>query len=104
MWEIKQINREDFSGKNNPVSIRLINEEYNDTEAYIKWDGCIEFRKYWNGYIPDDEYSKEKEENCDYIHICDIDEMILKLQELKRIAKEYFSEDNYNSYWKSKSE
>lgn len=103
MWKIEQINREDWSGKNNPISIRLVDEEFEDAEAYIKWDGCIDYRQYSNGFSPNDPESKESAENCDYIHICDIDQMILKLQEIKKVAEAHFSKEDYENYWQSKS-
>ncbi|ALS22200.1 hypothetical protein [Paenibacillus naphthalenovorans] len=102
IWKVEQINREDWSGKNNAVSIKLVDNEYRDSEAYIKWDGCIDFRQYSNGYSPDSEHSKEKADNCDYIHICDIDKMIEKLQAIKKVAEEYFSKEDFEAYWNTK--
>lgn len=99
MWKIDKIHREDWSGDNNAISIRMVDEEYANTEVYIKWDGCIDFRQYSNGFSPDDPDSKEKEDNCDYIHICDINEMIEKLQGIKRVAEEHFSKSDYEQYW-----
>lgn len=58
--------------------------------AYVKQDGCIGYRRYFNGEIPSDD---PHEENVDNLHICDIDEEIEYLQNLKRIAVEFFGED-----------
>lgn len=102
MWKIEQINREKWSGENNAISLRLTDEEYGDTEAHIKWDGCIDYRQYSNGFSPNDPESIEKAENCDYIHICDIDQMILKLQEIKKVAEQHFSKNDFQTYWSSK--
>lgn len=98
-WDIDKINRMD-EGKGEVYSIRLVDTKYREQEAYIKWDGCIDFRKYWNDATVDDVHSEEKGHNCNYIHICDIDDMIKRLQELKEVAKEHFSESNYENYWK----
>lgn len=56
-------------------------DEY-ENKVSFKWDGCIDLHHENN-----------------YIHICDIDEMIEKLQEIKRTAKRLFREDNYDTYW-----
>ncbi len=56
--------------------------------AVVKWDGCVHLNKYWNGATKED----DDEDNTDYIHICDIDDMIERLQEIKAIAAEYKKE------------
>jgi hypothetical protein len=60
-------------------------------EATLKWDGCVDYRKSWNGYKVDD--APEGETN--YIHICDLNEFIEQLQELKRMALEHFKDKSY---------
>jgi hypothetical protein len=50
-----------------------------DYQVYAKWDGCIEFDRFFNG---DDSGS---EENTDGMHICDIDEVIKRLKEIKQL-------------------
>lgn len=50
-----------------------------DYEVYAKWDGCIQLDRFFNG---DDSGS---EENTDGIHICDVDEMIERLKEIKKL-------------------
>ncbi|RXZ77996.1 hypothetical protein EBB07_28465 [Paenibacillaceae bacterium] len=104
MWDIRKVYRENHSGKNEVVSMTLVGSEYNNTEVSIRWDGCINLWSYYNGYSPDDEDSKEKGENCHYIHMCDIDDMINKLTELKKIAKENFSEKYYKEFWDNNDE
>lgn len=68
------------------------------TQASVKFDGCIHFSQAGNvpfgkdyGYHGD---SKERDKSaCDgYFHICDLDDMIKKLQELKKKAVEHFGE------------
>lgn len=58
----------------------------NTYETYVKWDGCIELIKYFNG----------EKEDCDQIHICDLDDFILRLQELRDLGAKYFN----NEEWK----
>lgn len=73
------------------IGVRLQDEE-GWYSAYVKWDGCISFSRYFNmpvGLMNDE----EKEENTDNMHICDIDEMIQILQELKEAALERFGTD-----------
>jgi len=62
--------------------------------AVVKWDGCIHFNRYYNEPM-DSEYHKTTDQaNVDYIHICDVDDMIARLKALKETALEYFGE-----YW-----
>lgn len=63
-------------------------------QATCKWDGCIHFNAYSNGYGSDHECENE-ECPClvEYRHICDIDFEIKMLQELKEKAKEYFKDE-----------
>jgi hypothetical protein len=48
-------------------------------KAVVKWDGCIHFNRY---YLYDPE--------PDYLHICDLDEFIQQLQELRDAALLHF--------------
>ena len=69
--ELKWVITNDFS-KKEPccLSVKLDGFEY---DAFIKWDGCCEVRRYNNGH--QDEY--------DQIHICDIPQFITILQSLE---------------------
>ena len=53
-------------------------------DAVVKWDGCIDLYK---------RYPNELEDDPDYVHICDLDDFIARLLELKRIALQHFGED-----------
>lgn len=58
--------------------------------AGIRFDGCVHFYRYFNlpwGGAP---HNPEAENNTDYIHICDIDDMIDRLQALKEMARQHF--------------
>lgn len=64
--------------------------------AVAKWDGCVMYSDYANGYG----YDHKHDESCangngcceQTIHICDIDDFIEMLQKLKEKAKEHFGE------------
>ncbi len=60
--------------------------------AVVKWDGCIHFHSYAN--VPLELSPDRKDPACcdDYLHICDIDEMIADLQKIKAMAFEHFGE------------
>lgn len=57
--------------------------------ATVRWDGCIHlYRLYYD--IPDEP---------DYLHICDLDELIKGLQDLREKAVAHFAH-NLASSWK----
>ena len=56
-------------------------------QAKIKWDGCIELLYAYNVPAP---FTGIHPQLLDSLHICDINELIKDLQELKRIAKNHF--------------
>lgn len=64
----------------------------------VKWDGCIHFTVRANSPENLRESGKDAENDC-YIHICDIDEMIEDLQQIKRFAQEHFKDHHYDA-WK----
>lgn len=68
--------------------------------AVCKWDGCVHFYAYSNGYGAD----HECEEDCQcmegYRHICDIDYEIKLLQDLKATAMEFFKGKTGEEYWR----
>lgn len=72
-------------------------KDYTWHEAIVKWDGCVHFHQ--AGNIPFDEHygrsDKERPHPAvdDYIHICDVDDMIARLQALKAAALEHFGPD-----------
>lgn len=61
----------------------------------MKWDGCIDLRRYWNGDTADN----NSEDNVDYIHICEVKEFIKELQSVVDIAEQNFSKDDFDNYW-----
>lgn len=67
------------------------------SECSVKWDGCIHYSI--AGNIPFEQYLDSNSNNrevkgaCDdYFHICDIDDIINKLIELKKIAMNHFKD------------
>ena len=79
------------------TSITLVDSEYENAKVYMKWDGCVDYRWYHNGATVYDKNTRS--DDVDYIHICDINDMIERLQEIKKIAKENFREFDYAEYW-----
>lgn len=67
--------------------IELISE-YKDYHVIAKWDGCIDLRKSYNSSDATDPNNKDKK----YIHICDIDEFIKVLFEIKEKAQSWFGD------------
>jgi len=60
--------------------------------AAVRWDGCIHLDTFGN--IPLELDPDRKDPACcdDYIHICDLDRYIERLQEMREIAQEYFKD------------
>jgi hypothetical protein len=58
--------------------------------AIVRDDGCIHFYRYHNVPITDPEH--DDDELTDYLHICDIDEEIRRLQALKTMARRQFGD------------
>ena len=87
-WSVDKIYKTD-DGR--VASLTLVGKD-EDKEVYIKWDGCVDILKYDNGFTTNDEYSEEKENNTDYIHICDLEDFIKELQEALDIAKDIIGE------------
>jgi len=87
MWELKQPTISPFD---QPVKA-VFEDPDNWYRAEVCWDGCIEFYRAFNSPL-----SSEKEypeQLIDNIHICQIDDMIERLQALKKAAIEFFGED-----------
>jgi hypothetical protein len=83
-----------LTDKSNDGCLTLRNKD-NTIDVLVKFDGCINFTRYENGYNAE---SPEGLGDEDYIHICDVDEMIKLLEEIKQKASNYFN----NEYWKEK--
>lgn len=95
-WKIVKTNKTDDGII---VNVTVHDTEYENKEVTFKWDGCIDYRKYNNGHSPDEPYSKEKEESCDYIHICDLKEHISELQSLYDLAVKTVDIENAKTFY-----
>ena len=87
LWEISEKGKDD-------AWIKLRNGgEYPDAyyRATAEMFGCVEFYRIHNGADWDDENAM-----IDYIHICSIDDMISRLQALKRIVAEALDCEGWN--------
>lgn len=93
-WHITKVT-ETRDGK--PISVKLVKNKYEDKQIMFKWDGCIDIRKYYNGYTATDEFVPNDE--IDYIHICNLQEHIKELQEVLTIAKDVLDKEDYENYY-----
>lgn len=59
-------------------------------KAIVKWDGCVHFNRLHNVPLPE---TGEGPQLVDYIHYCDIDEEIKRLEALRDKAREFFGDD-----------
>ena len=78
VWNVKEVN---------DVVVKLEDPE-GWYSATVKSDGCIDFYRYHNW--PKDKAPAGREEDVDYIHICDVDDMIARLQAISLVAKGQF--------------
>lgn len=63
-------------------------------KASVKWDGCIHFTRYFNiPYEDGQDRTKDEQATEDYIHICDLDDYIRRLQALRFMADKHFKKD-----------
>ncbi|MDD5362280.1 MAG: hypothetical protein PHN88_09120 [Ignavibacteria bacterium] len=107
-WEIIKENSKDYwlelkgwdGGEKYPFGELDKRTKIYSVHIACKWDGCIDYRTYSNGYS----YDHECDDDCpccqDYIHICDIDEFIKDLQQLKKVAIQYYKGKSGEEYWK----
>ena len=58
-------------------------------KAQVRWDGCVHLNIASNTPFTE----PDRRTDCDdYIHICELDDMITRLQSIKTIAIEHFGE------------
>ncbi len=62
-------------------------------KAGIKWDGCVNLWQYNNLSLDEDRERKSQQCLDHYIHICDIDDAIKRLEAIKAAAVKHFGED-----------
>lgn len=67
--------------------------------AIIKWDGCIHYYRIFNMPLEQDGtqlrtlQEAEADDDVGYIHLCDIDEEIARLQALRELALQFYVPD-----------
>jgi hypothetical protein len=79
IWEVDQ-------SKTNEYVLELHDPE-DWYKANVRWDGCVNLYQAYNKPLP------EQINNLDdisYIHICDLDTLIKRLQDIKQKAIEHF--------------
>ena len=59
-------------------------------QATVRWDGCIHYERVYNAPLP---ITGEHPQSSDYIHFCDIDSEIERLEKLRDMAREFFGTD-----------
>lgn len=79
----------------NSVFFNFMNKEIGLNSCYmraaVKWDGCIQINRIDNGTFGD---PSDDEDDVTYIHVCDIDEFIEQLKQLKQKTIEHFAKQN----------
>lgn len=82
MWEIDKEKTEDHWLE--------VNDPKGWYHAVVKWDGCVHLNRLHNVPLP---ITNKHPQLVDYIHFCNLDEEIERLQNLRDKAKEFFGED-----------
>jgi len=62
------------------------------SEADIKWDGCVHYRKYSNDPAWLESESSD-DQLVDYLHICSLKDLINELTALRELGKQKFGAD-----------
>lgn len=61
--------------------------------ASVKWDGCIDLHRAYNIPFGTPDRDKDHMAFTSDLHLCDLDELIERLQLLRAMAKQHFGED-----------
>ncbi len=70
-------------------AVTVYSADVHGWRAYVKWDGCIDLEFFHNGTNPLDENVDDR----DYLHICNLDDLIRRLEGLRRIATGRYGEE-----------
>jgi len=74
--------------------LEIVDKE-NGFRAIVKFDGCIHLDKYgvvdWEDEEEEEVLNDERNHSF-YVHICDIDQLIDALSEIKKLQQQYFPE------------
>lgn len=92
-WKITNQTETSFDAELAPFSE---SDVWND--AYVKWDGCVHYRRYFNA--PKGEANGDEENAC-YLHLCSVAEEVDHFLTLAEIAKEKIDS---HGYWEKEAE
>lgn len=67
--------------------VRTVESPNGEWQATFRFDGCVDIHRAFNGL------TVEEDDDPDSMHICDLDEFIEKLTELREIARAKFPEE-----------
>lgn len=65
-------------------------------QALAHDDGCVDLYRYFE--TPQGQ-NPQNDEECCYLHVCDLDEMIERLEALRTRAIEHFNRHAMSEYW-----
>jgi hypothetical protein len=81
LWEVDQLKTNEY---------RLELHDPDDWyEAGVRWDGCVDLYQSSNRRLSEQKINLNNPD-VSYIHICDIDDFIKRLQDIKQKAIEHF--------------
>lgn len=58
--------------------------------ADVRRDGCVHLQSFSNGADPEQDTAERVAEDTDYMHICDLEQHIRRMQELLEKARAHF--------------
>lgn len=95
LWEVTRQHLGE-NGENVAIELQDPNGYF---DANVRWDGMIELHVYHN--VPKGEKNAGGDGHIDTLHLADLDDFIVRLQELKEIGQEFF---DYQDVWKDQRE
>ena len=84
MWEVDE-------PETNEVRLTLHDPE-DWYKADVRWDGCVHFYQASNKPMSEQAFNLNNPD-ISYLHICYIDDLIKRLQDIQTKAKEHFGQD-----------
>lgn len=82
LWDTDQAQTDEY--------VLHLRDPENWYEAGVKWDGCVNFYQGMNERLPEQIVNLD---DMQYIHICDLEVHIKRLQEIHKKALEHFGQD-----------
>lgn len=84
LWEIDQSQTNEYL-----LHLRDPEDWY---EACVKWDGCVNFYQAYNEPLPE-KITTLDTSDISYIHICNLEDHIKRLQDIHKKALEHFGQN-----------